>query len=92
MIELILLGLAGAGAVAGYAKSRQFVRERLRFVDAVHRRSAPFVAGGAAALAAAPVVWVLPVVGGGSAVLFGAAVGWGVVKGRSDIDHLPPGS
>lgn len=91
MIELVLLGAAGVGALAGYVKTRQFVRNRLRFVDAVQRRSAPFVAGGAAALAAAPVVWVLPVVGGGSAVLFGAAVGWGVVKGRRDFERLPPG-
>lgn len=91
MIELILLGAAGAVAVAGYAKTREFVRDRLRFVDAVHRSSAPFVAGGLAAIAAAPLVWVLPVVGGGSAVLFGAAVGWGVVKGRRDIGRLPPG-
>lgn len=91
MIELILLGVAGAGALAGYVKTRQFVRDRLRFVDAVHRRSAPFVAGGAAAIAAAPVAWVLPVIGGGSAVLFGAAIGWGVVKGRRDIERLPPG-
>lgn len=91
MIELILLGLAGAGALAGFAGTRRFVRERLRFVDAVHRRSAPFVAGGVAAVAAAPVAWILPVVGGGSAVLFGAAVGWGVVKGRRDIGRLPPG-
>lgn len=92
MIELILLGVAGAGALAGYVKTRHFVRDRLRYVDAVQRRSAPFVAGGAAAVAAAPLVWVLPVLGGGSALLFGAAVGWGVVKGRRDIGQLPPGS
>lgn len=91
MIELLLMGLAGAGALAGYAKTRQFVRDRLQFVDAVHRRSAPYVAGGLAAVAAAPVAWLLPVIGGGSAVLFGAAVGWGVVKGRRDIARLPPG-
>lgn len=91
MIELTLLGLAGAGILAGYAKTREFVRERLRFVDAVHRTPAPWVAGGAAALAAAPVAWVLPVIGGGTAVVFGAAVGWGVVKGRRDIGRLPPG-
>lgn len=91
MIELILLGLAGAGVLAGYVKTRHFVRDRLRFVDAVHRRSAPFVAGGVAALVAAPVAWVLPVIGGGSALLFGAAVGWGVRQGRRDIRQLPPG-
>lgn len=91
MIELVLIGLAGAGILAGYVKTRRFVRERLRFVDAVYRPAAPFVAGGAAAVAAAPLAWILPVVGGGTAVLFGAAVGYGVVRGRRDLKKLPPG-
>lgn len=91
MIEMLLLGTAGAGVVAGFVKTRQFVRDRLRFVDAVHRRWAPFAAGGAAALVASPVAAVLPVIGAGSALAFGAAVGWGVVKGRRDIGRLPPG-
>lgn len=91
MIELIVFGLAGAGIVAGYAKTRSFVRERLRFVDAVYRPAAPFVAGGAATVAAAPLAWLIPFVGGGAALLFGAAVGYGVVRGRRDLRQLPPG-
>lgn len=91
MIELIVFGLAAAGIVAGYARTRSFVRERLRFVDAVYRPAAPFVAGAVAAVAAAPLAWVVPFVGGGTAVLFGAAVGYGVVKGRRDLKQLPPG-
>lgn len=90
MLELIMLGVAAAGAVAGHVKARQFVRDRLRFVDGVHRGWVPLAAGGAAAVAAAPVAWILPVVGGGSAIVFGAAVGWGVAKGRKDIGQLPP--
>ena len=91
MIELIVFGLAGAGIVAGYVKTRSFVRERLRFVDAVYRPAAPFVAGGAAAVAAAPLAWLMPFVGGGTALLFGAAIGYGVVRGRRDLKQLPPG-
>ena len=42
MVELILaIGVAGFG----YVKSRKFVRERLRFVDAVHKPAAPVIAG-----------------------------------------------
>lgn len=92
MIELVMMILVAAGALAGYAATRQFVRERLRFVDAVHRGSAPFVAGAGAALVAAPVAWILPAVGGGAALLFGGAVGWGLVKGRRDHRELPPGA
>lgn len=91
MLELIAVLIAVLAAVAGYAKSREFVRERLQFVDAVQRPIAPWIAGGAAALAVSPVAWILPYVGGGAALLFGAAVGYGVARGRRDIRQLPPG-
>ena len=91
MIELIVLGLAAASIVAGHVKTRSFVRERLRFVDAVYRPAAPFVAGTAAAVAAAPLAWLMPFVGGGTAVVFGAAIGYGVARGRRDLRQLPPG-
>lgn len=91
MFELMMLGLAGTGAVAAFAKTRSFVRERLRFVDAIHRRWAPWLAGAATALAAVPLVWLLPVLGGGTAALLGVAVGYGVVRGRRDVLRLPSG-
>ena len=91
MIEFVIFVLCSMAVWGGYVKTRSFVRDRLRFVDAVHRTSAPLVAGIGAALVASPVAWVLPFVGGGAAVLFGGAVGWGVVKGRRDIRQLPPG-
>lgn len=90
MLELLMLGLAGTGAVAGFAKTRSFVRERLRFVDAIHRGVAPWIAGAGAALAAAPVVAVLPVLGTGTALVFGASVGYGVVRGRRDVRKRLP--
>lgn len=86
MIELLILGAAAGGIGAGYVKVRRFVRDRLRFVDAVLRPvAAPMVAGTAAAVVAAPVVWLLPVIGGGTAVLFGAGVGLAVSHGANDI-------
>lgn len=84
MIELLILGAAVGGIGAGYVKVRRFVRERLRFVDAVQRPSAPVLAGTAATLAAMPVVWLLPVIGGGTAIVFGAGVGLAVSHGARD--------
>lgn len=85
MVEMIWLAATGAAGVFGYAKSRRFVRSRLRFVDGVRKPYAPFLAGGAAAVAAAPVAWLLPIVGTASAVIFGASVGAGVASGRKDL-------
>lgn len=85
MFEMIWLAATGAAGVFGYAKSRRFVRSRLRFVDGLRKPYAPFLAGGAAAVAAAPVVWLLPIVGTASAVIFGASVGAGVASGRKDL-------
>lgn len=94
MIELLILGAAAGGIGAGYVSVRRFVRERLRFVDAVQRPAAPALAGAAAAVLAVPVVWLLPVVGAGTAVLFGAGVGLAVSHGAKDIRRgqrsLPP--
>lgn len=85
MIELLILGAAAGGIGAGYMRVRRFVRDRLRFVDAVQRPVAPVVAGAAAAVAAAPVVWLVPVIGGGTALLFGAGVGLAVSHGARDV-------
>lgn len=85
MFELIALALSGAGAFFGYVKSRQFVRGRLRYVDNVQKPVAPVVAGTVAAVAAAPVVWALPIVGTGAALAFGIAVGLGTRAGVRDI-------
>lgn len=81
MFELIGLLATGAASVGGFFQSRRFVQHRLRYVDAVQRSAAPWVAGGVAAAAAVPVVAVLPLVGAGTAVLFGVGVGAGVASG-----------
>jgi hypothetical protein len=89
MFEIIGLLVAGGAAVGGYLKSKQFVRDRLRFVDRVYKRSSPWIAGIGAALVAAPLVAILPIVGGGTAMLFGLGVGLGVRSGVNDLKRLP---
>lgn len=85
MFELIALAAAGIVGAGGYAKTRSFVRRRLRFVDAVRKRPAALVAGTAAAVVAAPVVALLPIVGAGTAIAFGLGVGIGTAAGAHDI-------
>ncbi len=86
-LELILaLGLGGFG----YFKTRKFVRERLRFVDAVQRPVAPVVVGVATGLAAGFAVFVLPFVGGLTIpILAGLGIGAGVRHGAKDSKKLP---
>jgi hypothetical protein len=90
---LALLGVAAtiAAVILGYVNTRRFVRTRLRFVDAVQRRLAPWLAGAGAALIALPVAWLLPLVGTGTALIFGAAVGTGVAHGARDVRRRTAG-
>lgn len=87
---LIGLGAAAAAFTGGFGWTRNFVRTRLRFVDAVHSRPAPFVAGAVAAIVAAPVVWVLPIVGAGTALALGIGTGLGVRSAQKDRHLLGP--
>ena len=80
MLWLLATGLA---AGFGYLATRNYVRRRLRYVDAVKSPAAPVIAGAAAALLAAPVA-ILPVVTVASAVVFGVGVAAGVASGRKD--------
>ncbi|HXV85649.1 MAG TPA: hypothetical protein VD793_03065 [Gemmatimonadales bacterium] len=89
MFELMALAAAGVAGGWGYITSRRFVRERLRFVEAVKKPVAPVVAGAAAALVAAPVVALLPVIGAGTALAFGVGIGAGVARGSRET---PTGS
>lgn len=85
MLEFLIIGAAAGGIGAGYVKIRSFVRDRLRFVDEVQSRAAPVVVGTVAALAAGPVVWLLPVIGGGTALAFGIGAGLAVSHGAEDV-------
>jgi hypothetical protein len=77
MLQLLITLTAGA---IGFILARNFVRRRLRFVDAVHSPVAPLVAGGAAALIAWPAV-LLPLVTLTTAIVFGIGIGWGTASG-----------
>lgn len=91
MLALIGLVVKGAAIVFGYVTSRNYVRTRLRYVDAVQRRIAPWVAGVGAALITLPFTWLLPAVGGGTALLVGVAVGAGVARGARDVRQSSAG-
>ena len=91
MLVLIKLSLVLGATAAGYLVSRRFVADRLRFVDAVQRRRAPWIAGALATLVALPIAWVLPLIGSGTALLFGVAVGTGVAHGTREIRRLEGG-
>ena len=77
----LLIGVAAAGG--GFVAARQFVKRRLRFVDAVYRPAAPLIAGVGAAALAAPIA-LLPLVTLGTAIAFGVGVAGGVASGRRD--------
>ena len=85
MIALLGFIAAWTAAIVGYKRARSFVRERLRYVDAVHRAFVPLKVGFIATLVALPIAWIVPVVTGGAAFLFGTSVGLGVAAGRKDI-------
>ena len=93
MISLLLaFAVATVAATLGYSRSRKFVSEKLRYVDAVNHPVAPVIAAIGATAIAAPVVAFLPIVGAGTALSFGLSVGLGVAAGRSEIHkQLPPG-
>jgi hypothetical protein len=80
----MLLGLVvtAAALVGGFVIARDFVRRRLRFVDAIQRPSAPLIAGVVVAAVALPVA-LLPVVTVGTAVALGLGVAGGVASGRN---------
>lgn len=67
--------------IAGFTMAREFVRSRLRFVDAVKHPVAPWVAGGAVLLVALPIAGILPIVAAGTAAVAGVAVGLGTNSG-----------
>jgi len=75
----LLLGVAALGG--GFIGARDFVKRRLRFVDAAQKPSAPVVAG-VAATAIGTVAAALPVLSIPIAVAFGLGVGTGWASGQ----------
>lgn len=83
--------IAAISAVVLHSGARRFVRDRLRYVDAVQKGLAPWVAGVATFVVASLIVGLLPIVGIGTAITAAVAVGSGVAAGARDIKkgHTP---
>jgi hypothetical protein len=77
--------MATGATGAGYIGTKRFVKQRLRYVDEVHKPTAAVIAGTVALLIAVPVVALVPFIGTGTAVLFGLAVGAGTRAGSREI-------
>jgi hypothetical protein len=84
MYDMLVFAITVAAGVGGFVLARNFVRRRLRFVDAVHSPFAPVLAGLGAALVALPVA-ILPLVVTGTAVTFGLGTGLGTRSGAKAL-------
>lgn len=82
---LISFLIASVLAVVLHGSARRFVRNRLRYVDAVQKAFAPWAAGGAVFFAGLLVAAPLPFIGLGTALTAALAVGSGVAAGARDI-------
>lgn len=82
---LISFAVATVTAIVLHSAARRFVRNRLRYVDAIQKSIAPWAAGGVAFLVGALLVPILPFVGIGTAITAALAVGTGVAAGAKDI-------
>jgi hypothetical protein len=87
MFELLGLALFAVVTAGAHSGARRFVRDRLRFVDAVQRPPAAWVATAATALLAIPLCALLPLpfFTAFSGLVLAASVGLGVRAGARDI-------
>lgn len=86
MLSLLLsVAIASVVFIVLHGSTRRFVRTRLRYVDAVQKSLAPWLAGGAAMVVGTAAAGLLPVVGIGTALTAAVAVGSGVAAGARDI-------
>jgi hypothetical protein len=86
MLQMLLTVAAG---LTGYIIARSFVRDRLRFVDAIHSPWAPLTAGIVAFAVAFPLS-LLPLLSAALPALFGIGIGLGTASGarmvrRTDV-------
>lgn len=80
MFGWLYLAVTALAVLAGFTIARNFVRLRLRFVDAVRSPAAPWIAGIGAALVAWPAA-ALPLITTATTTLFGIAAGLGTASG-----------
>lgn len=81
-----ILLLLGAG-IAGFVAARNFVRDRMRYVDAVRAPLVPLLVGVGAALVTWPLA-ALPVITTATSAVFGLGTGLGT---RSGVKQLQAG-
>ena len=81
MLQLLITLAAG---ILGFVLTRNFVRRRLRFVDAIHSPFAPIVAGALATVVAWPAA-VLPLITFTTALTFGLGTGLGTASGSRAV-------
>ena len=79
--NLISLVVAVGAGMFAFGLAREYVRQKLRFVDAVRNPLAPWAVAVGALIVAIPIVALLPIIGGGTALVFGAAAGLGTASG-----------
>jgi hypothetical protein len=77
MYAMLALVLSLTAGYCGYRLARNFVRRRLRFVDAVRSPWAPWIAAAGAAVVAAPLT-LLPLVPIGTPFIAAVALGTGM--------------
>ena len=81
---LVSIGISLAVTGFGFAVARRYVRDRLKFVDAIHTMKAPIIAGLVGWAIFMPLT-MFPLIGVGTAIVFGLSVGLGVRAGAKDI-------
>jgi hypothetical protein len=92
VLQLLAFAATSAAVIVGFVQSKSFVTRKLRYVEAVHTRRAPWIAGLGAAVVAGLAVALIPVLGAGTAIAFGVSVGFGVAAGAREVRReLPPG-
>jgi len=77
LVSLVITIVAG---IFAFGVARQYVRSRLRFVDAIRNPMTPWIVGLAAAVVTLPVA-ILPLITAGTSMVFGAAAGLGTASG-----------
>ncbi|MDX2206408.1 MAG: hypothetical protein SFU57_02080 [Gemmatimonadales bacterium] len=78
---LLYFAVTAVVGVVAFGVAREFVRQRLRFVDVVRHPLAPWIAGLGVLLVAQPIAWLLPLVTATTAAVAGVAAGLGTASG-----------
>jgi hypothetical protein len=88
---LLSIGITVAAGYLGHSMARNYTASRLKFVDAVQKPSAAWIAG-FAAFGVGMLLTPLPLITAATAIVLGAGVGTGVATGaRQSRGYLPPG-